>query len=125
MTSDEKVMETKVCRHCQTRFEITDKDLEFYEKVSPVFNEKKYQIPNPSLCPDCRQQQRYTFRNERNLYKRTCDSSGENLISMHRPDTKFPVYKHGIWWWDSWDALSFGADYRFNTPFFSQFQSLL
>ena len=34
----EKIVETKVCKHCQTSFYITDKDLEFYEKVSPVLN---------------------------------------------------------------------------------------
>ena len=37
MLKDEKIIETKVCKHCQANFEITDKDLEFYEKVSPVF----------------------------------------------------------------------------------------
>ena len=29
--------ETKTCKHCSCNFEVTDKDLEFYEKVSPVF----------------------------------------------------------------------------------------
>ena len=34
----EKVVETKICKHCSSKFEITDKDLEFYEKVSPIFS---------------------------------------------------------------------------------------
>jgi hypothetical protein len=34
---EEKIIETKTCKHCEARFEITDKDLEFYEKVSPIF----------------------------------------------------------------------------------------
>ena len=34
---NEKVIEIKNCKHCESKFEITDKDLEFYEKVSPVF----------------------------------------------------------------------------------------
>jgi hypothetical protein len=33
----ERIVETKTCKHCEAKFEITDKDLEFYEKVSPVF----------------------------------------------------------------------------------------
>jgi len=37
---NEKIVETKTCKHCGLSFDITDKDLEFYEKVSPVF-------PNP------------------------------------------------------------------------------
>ena len=34
----EQVIEIKNCKHCKCNFEITDKDLEFYEKVSPNFN---------------------------------------------------------------------------------------
>jgi hypothetical protein len=75
MFQNEKVVETKVCNHCNTKFDITDKDLEFYEKISPIFNDKKYSIPTPTLCPDCRQQRRLTFRNERKLYKRKCDAT--------------------------------------------------
>jgi hypothetical protein len=37
MFENEKIVETKTCKHCNTLFEITNKDLEFYEKVSPVF----------------------------------------------------------------------------------------
>jgi hypothetical protein len=33
----EKIIETKFCKHCETSFDITEKDLEFYEKVSPTF----------------------------------------------------------------------------------------
>jgi len=32
----EKIIEKKTCK-CGKKFEITDKDLEFYEKVSPIF----------------------------------------------------------------------------------------
>jgi len=34
---NDTLIETKTCRHCSVSFPITDKDLEFYEKVSPVF----------------------------------------------------------------------------------------
>jgi hypothetical protein len=37
MFDSEKVVESKLCKHCNSKFEITDKDLEFYEKVSPIF----------------------------------------------------------------------------------------
>jgi hypothetical protein len=78
-----KVVEIKVCEKCNSKFEITDKDLEFYDKISPVFSSpdstesglKKFQIPTPNFCPDCRQQRRLSFRNERKLYKRKCDLS--------------------------------------------------
>ena len=31
----EKIVETKACKHCSNKFEITDKDLEFIKKISP------------------------------------------------------------------------------------------
>jgi hypothetical protein len=79
----EKTIEIKICKHCQSSFEITDKDLELYDKISPSFPSpdslvsglKKIQIPSPTLCPDCRQQRRLSFRNERNLYRRKCDAT--------------------------------------------------
>jgi hypothetical protein len=33
----EKIIETKICKICSAKFDITDKDLEFYDKISPVF----------------------------------------------------------------------------------------
>jgi len=33
----EKNIQIKNCNQCEAEFQITDKDLEFYEKVSPTF----------------------------------------------------------------------------------------
>ena len=33
----ETLVENRVCKHCGVAFPITDKDMEFYKKVSPVF----------------------------------------------------------------------------------------
>ena len=52
------------CKQCNTGFEISDKDRELYDECSPVFNGKKYSIPDPIYCPDCRLQRRMAFRNE-------------------------------------------------------------
>ena len=81
----ENLVESKTCRKCQAGFPITDKDLEFYDKVSPNFGGKKYSIPSPTLCPDCRQQRRLSFRNERKLYKRKCDATGKDIVSIYAP----------------------------------------
>lgn len=34
----EKTVEIKECTHCTREFPITDKDLEFYDKISPTFS---------------------------------------------------------------------------------------
>jgi hypothetical protein len=66
----ENIVETKKCRISGEEFIITDKDLEFYDKVSPIFGGKKYSIPSPTLCPDERARRRYAYRNNRHVYLR-------------------------------------------------------
>ena len=117
-------MKNKTCKHCKIDFSITDKDLEFYEKVSPVFNWKKYDIPTPTFCSDCRQQRRLAFRNERNLYKRTCDGAWKPIISMYKSGSPYTVYDMETWWWDSWDPFSYWKDFDFSKSFFEQFKKL-
>jgi len=60
------------CRVSKKAFEITEEDLAFYDKISPVFNGTKYSIPPPTLSPDERLRRRWTFRNERSLYNNRC-----------------------------------------------------
>jgi len=115
----------KQCKNCQQSFEIIDEDLKFYEKVSPEFCGKKYLIPAPSLCPECRQQRRLTFRNERKLYKRKCDLCKKDIISIYSPDKKYIVYCPDCWWSDKWNDLEYGKNYDFNKSFFEQFNKLM
>jgi hypothetical protein len=68
---------------------------------------------------------RLTWRNERALYKRTCDLCTENIIAMYPADAPFPVYCQTCWYSDNWDATSYGRDYDFSRPFFEQFYDLL
>ncbi len=112
------------CTHCRQNFEITDADLQFYDKVSPVIGGKKFPIPPPTLCPDCRTQRRFAFRNERKLYHRKCDYSGKQMISVYSPDKRYTVYEPAVWWSDVYDPLTYGRDFDFNRPFFDQFAEL-
>ena len=121
---NEHLVENKVCKHCQTSFPIMDKDMEFYEKISPVFGWKKYQIPTPTLCPDCRQQRRLSFRNERKLYKRKCDATGKEIVSCFAPIADFPVYNLDYWWSDTWNASDYNSDYINTISFLSQVKDL-
>ena len=114
----------KTCTQCGSSFKITQDDLNFLDKVSPVFDGKKEALPPPSQCPDCRQQRRLSWRNERYMYKRTCDATGHDIVSMYPPDSPFKIYKQDIWWGDSWNALEYGREFDFNRPFFEQFREL-
>lgn len=115
----------KSCRHCRSSFEVTDDDLALLEKISPSFNGKKELIPAPTLCPECRQQRRMSFRNERHLYRRRCDVTGKDIISVLSPNNPHKVCEKNHWYSDMFDALSYGRPYDFGTPFFTQFKQLV
>ncbi|MFH0770325.1 MAG: hypothetical protein V1926_03015 [Candidatus Peregrinibacteria bacterium] len=118
---------------CGQSFEITQNDLDFYEKISPLFpstslgadNGKKELIPPPLHCPGCRQQRRLVWRNERTLYRRASDLTNTPIVASYPPNTPFPVYETDEWWSDAFDASAFGIAYDSSSPFLSQFQGLL
>jgi len=112
------------CKQCQSSFEVTEGDRAFYDKVSPVIGGKKYSIPEPTFCPACRQQRRYTIRNERHLYHRSCDLCRKKIVSMYSTDKPFPVYCPECWWGGKWEATAHSRDFDFSRPFFDQFKEL-
>ena len=116
----------KTCANgwCKASFEITDADLEFYEKVSPVIVEKKYPVPPPTQCPECRRQRKLAWRNERTLYPRPCDRCGKSIISVHSPENSYPVYCNPCWRDEAWDPLQYGIAYDPQRSFFEQRKEL-
>ena len=112
----ENTSENKICQNCKKEFTIEPEDFNFYQKV---------QVPAPTFCPECRAQRRMSFLNERTLYKRTCDMTGESIVSLFPQDAEVPVYSPKAWWSDSWDAMDYGQEYDFSKPFFEQFSKLL
>ena len=124
MLKTEKIVQNKTCAHCGAPFNVTDKDLEFYDKVSPVFAGKKYAIPTPTFCPECRKMRRLAFRNVGKIYKRKCDLTGKEVVSIYSPDKPFTAYNQDDWWTDKWDAMDYGKNFDFSRTFFEQFREL-
>jgi len=112
------------CKHCNQSFEVTAGDLEFYKKVSPLFNGKISEIPPPTFCPDCRQQRRMTFRNERKLYADECEKCNKKIISLYSPDKKYHVYCPDCFMAGNWEPRDYAREYDLTRPFFEQFQEL-
>jgi len=106
----------KDCKKCSNKFEILDEDHKFYQKLD---------LPEPLECPDCRQQKRLAYRNEKVLYKRQCDKCNKKIISTFSSDKPFPVYCQECFWADNWDATDFNAEINFEKPFFDQFYDLM
>lgn len=115
----------KTCKQCGNNFKVEKEDLEFYDKISPTFAGKKYQIPAPCFCPDCRQQRRLAWRGERNFYNRTCDSCGKNIITVFAPDDSYKIFCPDCWWSDKWETKDYAKELDFTKPFFKQFEELL
>jgi hypothetical protein len=108
--------EKKICQNCKKNFTIEPEDFNFYEKIK---------VPAPTWCPDCRLQRRLAFRNERTLYKRSCELCDKDTVSRYDPDKGIHNYCVECWWSDRWDPISYGQDYDFSIPFFEQFGNLL
>lgn len=112
------------CLQCHSSFQITKSDLEFYNRISPIFNGRKYPPPPPRLCPDCRHQRHLAFRNERKLYQRKCGMTGKPIISIYAPEMPYKVYDQAEWWSDKWDAVSYGRDFDFSQTLTAQLSAL-
>ncbi len=107
--------ESRVCQNCKNQFLIEPDDCSFYEKIK---------IPSPTFCPMCRMQRRFSFRNDRSLFKRTCANCKKDVISIYHPESPYVVYCQSCWWSDTWDPLQYGAEYDLSKPFFEQFDAL-
>lgn len=108
-------MEAHHCRQCSKTFQITLADTAFYGRIT---------VPAPTLCPDCRQQRRLAWRNERKLYRDECDLCHKAIISLYHTGSPYQVYCQDCWWSDRWDPFSYGQWYNFSKPFFQQYRTL-
>ncbi|MFN8389917.1 MAG: hypothetical protein U0136_06480 [Bdellovibrionota bacterium] len=109
-------MNDKTCLTCREQFEVFERDRMFFER---------YSLPEPTLCPNCRQRRRAAFRNSRFLYRRDCNASGKQVVSLYSSEKPYTVYDTAIWWSDSWDGRDFGMPIDFTRPFFPQFEQLM
>jgi hypothetical protein len=123
--TNDPIVEWKTCKVSGQEFPIYQSDKDFYDKISPVIDGNKYAIPTPSLCPEQRQRRRLAFRNDRKLYRRTCNATGKQIISIYSPDKAYTVYEQQAWRSDSRDPLNFGKEVDFTKSFFEQFDELM
>jgi hypothetical protein len=65
------------------------------------------------------------FRNERKLYKRTCDATWDTIISIYSPDKPYKVYKQDFRWSDKRDPMEYGVDFDYGKSFTEQFGGLM
>jgi len=113
------------CINCKKEFKITEEKRNFLDKMSPIFDGVKYNIPEPTRCSECRQKRRLSFRNERSLYSRNCDLTNKRIISVFDSNKSYKVYSQEAFFGDEWSALDYGVDFDFTKTFTEQFNELL
>jgi hypothetical protein len=104
-----------ICQNCHKDFTIEPDDFSFYGKIK---------VPPPTWCPECRQQRRYAWRNERTLYRRNCDMCGKSTVTIYSENKPHKIYCLKCWWGDNWDTTTYGRDFDFSRPFFEQYKKL-
>lgn len=77
------------CEICSQDFELIPIELKFY---------REHELPKPNCCPGCRQRRRLSMRNERKLYRRTCDRCKLDLVSTYPSDSPYTVYCQECFW---------------------------
>jgi len=107
--------QTRNCQNCKKDFTIEPEDLDFYKKID---------VPPPTFCPQCRMIRRLCVRNERSLYKNTCQLCKKETISVYSPDKDLTIYCPECYVSDKWDPLDYGWDYDFNRSLFEQLNEL-
>jgi len=60
-------------------------------------------------------------RNERNLYRRKCDVTGKDIISIYRADCPYTVCDQDYYFSDAFDPMKYGVSYNPELGFFEQF----
>ena len=106
----------KICKITQKEFEITEKDLEFYDKMG---------VPAPTICPEERQRRRLSWQNMYNLYHVECRATGKKIISSFADSSKYNVFDMEYWWSDKWDFKNYWIDFDYGKKFFEQYDNLL
>lgn len=107
----------RICRQCQATFDILENDIEFF---------RRFQVPPPTMCPDCRRQNRLAFANYTTLFKRSCDvpNHDEKIISSIPEGTQFPVFDFDYYWHGERDWHALGRDFDLSASFATQFKNL-
>lgn len=108
--------EIRNCQNCKKDFTIEPDDFSFYKKI---------EVPPPTWCRECRQMRRMSFRNERNLFKRKCDKTNKDIISIFTSDSPYKVYNQNYWYSDDFDPMIYGRNFDFSRSFFDQFGDLM
>jgi hypothetical protein len=123
--TNDPIVERKTCNISGQPFAIFQSDVDFYEKISPTFDGKKFAIPTPSISFEERRRMRDTFKNDRTFFKSICTLTGKPIITTYNPAIYPKIYITEEWWSDKRNALDYGFPIDDSKSFFEQYKQLL
>jgi len=110
----EKIIKTKICKLCNSKFELSLEEIDLYNKLK---------VENIDICSDCQLKNILAFwPSIWKWYKRKCDFSWETIITNYSNNFDFPVYKSNYFESDKWDVKFLEID--FESSFFQQLKKL-
>ncbi len=100
----EKILEWRTCVYTGESFPV-------FEKEKHILDELDQPLPN--MSPSMRWRNVYMMRNERHLYKRVCDLTGKNMLSVFPPEYPGKVFHSHEYSSDVWSPFDYGIDIDF------------
>lgn len=122
--TNDPIVERHTCRRCGSDFPIFEGDKKMLEKLAPTIGGERFELPLPTCCPECRERRRLSFRKERILYKRTCDSCKKNMVSIFPQEDEHLVYCPSCRYSDKYTPTEYGQDIERSKPLLEQMQIL-
>ncbi len=112
-----EIIKEKICPVSWEKFPIYQMELDILKKASPIIDNKKYLFPEPQYSPKTRERIKLIFRNERNLYKRTCSATWDDIISIYPPEYKWDVFHFNYFFSDKWNRDKYiPSEINYNNP---------
>ncbi len=119
------IIEQRKCKQTGKMFDITQHELDVLEKASPLIAGKRYLIPTSHYHPDVHKQRHLAWRNERTLYRSTCDLTGKPIITSINPKSGYKIINFRDRYGDKLLPLSYGQEINLSKTFTEQFGEIL
>jgi len=121
--SGEEILEWRGCKWTWEDFPIFKKEADILDKISPVIKWKKYNLPLPNISPRARNISKMIWRNERHLYKRKCDLTWDDIISVFHPDYEWQVYNFKDYSSDKFNPFDYWISIDFSKSIFENYKT--
>lgn len=84
----EKIIEFKNCEYCLQDYPLYESEKKAYDKEEFIYSK---------ICPDCTFRVCNYFLNDKYLYKRKCDKTKKDMVSIYAPGSQLKIFESDIY----------------------------